>query len=107
MRLLSSFPGCIPLTYQHSYGRIFERIKANVPRGSLEKVTKLFALIAFAQRPLTLRELLDGLALSTEPYAVNERTKRTSERELDPCKPLVELNPVSSTVTFVHFTVKA
>lgn len=95
-------PSCCANAYR--YERLLEDLASDDPQGSLRRATALFSLIALADRPLKTYEAVDGIVLCEHPYQLNESTKLTP-RELDRCKPLIEID-TSGNVSFVHFTVK-
>lgn len=64
----------------------------------------VFNWLSFAERPLYLKELLDGLAYTVTPYELLPDTK-LNEKALECAKPFIEVMP-SGLITFVHSTVK-
>lgn len=65
---------------------------------------QIFMWVAFAERPLHVRELLDGLAYSVTPFELTSATK-LHKTALERGKPFIEITP-AGLVTFVHSTVK-
>lgn len=87
-----------------SYGRILQRIKEDLSDADSKKASRLLSWIIFAERPLKLHELLDGIAFCTSPNILDNTTKLT-KRVLDLCKPIVEITR-EGVVSLVHFSAK-
>jgi hypothetical protein len=79
-------------------------MRNDVPTGSLRKTYSILSWVACSKRPLRAVELLDGIALSHEPYELSSVSK-LSTAELGRCIPLIEVDH-SGFVNFVHFSAK-
>ncbi|KAK5121671.1 hypothetical protein LTR85_004843 [Meristemomyces frigidus] len=94
----------LPSGLDEAYGRLLQHIRADSPRGNLQKARAIFSWIACAARPLKVYELLDALAFCTHPYVLSDHTKLAAQ-QLDRCKPLIEVDRYGC-VCFVHASVK-
>ena len=62
-RLLNSLPQSLEETY--------ERILRNVDSSSIEDAKRILSFLCFAPRPLTVKELIDGIAVEIESLRLN------------------------------------
>jgi hypothetical protein len=86
----------------HSYGRILDHFNTNLSQDHRSKVSRIFSWLLVTDRPLKINEILDGLALCSPPYSLNDQTK-LRRQVLDLCKPLVEVSS-EGTVSIVHLS---
>ncbi|OCK72892.1 hypothetical protein K432DRAFT_430842 [Lepidopterella palustris CBS 459.81] len=97
---LRSLPKDLPDTYNRALSHI-------VRRNQIESVSKIFRLVGAAERPLTLEELREALAIEPgQLYLKRERMVNDISRVISHCENLVLVNEEDSTVHFAHHTIK-
>jgi len=86
------------------YERTFSRIKQSPARAKL--AFRIFQWLLAAQRPLTVDQLCEALAISMQDGTLRKARKPSKEIILDSCMGLVRVNKSSNTFEFFHFTIK-
>ncbi|PIA89572.1 Vegetative incompatibility protein HET-E-1 [Cercospora beticola] len=104
MHELRSHVEQLPKGLEAAYARVLHQFDTDLTDVKKTQIKRIFGWIAFAEQPLTIQEVLNGVVYSTEPYSLDEYTALT-QAVLDLAKPLVEITP-HGTISFVHFTVK-
>ena len=112
-RLLGSLPQSLDETY--------ERMLCNIDHGLIEDARRILALLCFAPRPLTVRELIDGIAVEIYHSPGLNRKRRLQDsndvREIclgfidiglgaDPTDETYYEKELTSTVRIAHFSVQ-
>jgi len=112
-RLLGSLPQSLDETY--------ERMLCNIDHGLIEDARRILALLCFAPRPLTVRELIDGIAVEIYHSPGLNRKRRLQDsndiREIclgfidiglgaDPTDETYYEKKLTSTVRIAHFSVQ-
>ncbi|KAJ2980469.1 hypothetical protein NUW58_g6935 [Xylaria curta] len=92
----------LPETLSDFYRQILSRILTHLNKQSVNYVTTLFGLIAFARRPLKRVELLSAMAFSEGDYSVTNIAPRFI---LETCNTLVEERS-DTTLSFIHASVQ-
>ncbi|KIW69456.1 hypothetical protein PV04_05333 [Phialophora macrospora] len=94
----------LPETLQAAYDRIVEKILSIEDRRTRQKLTRLLEWMTYAQRRLSVDEILSALAL--DPSEVGDQLPTPlAPRVLDFCKPLIDLS-TTAPVDFVHFSAR-
>ncbi|KAL9124786.1 MAG: hypothetical protein Q9175_008178, partial [Cornicularia normoerica] len=106
--MLSSLPESLDETY--------ERMFCNVNYHLIEDARRILTLRCFASRPLTVQELIDGVAVETNsPVGLNRKRRLQDSNEIhDICGGFIDttetylkdLNRNTSTVRIAHFSVQ-
>jgi hypothetical protein len=89
---------------RHRYGLLLQRLKDDVPRGTLARARDVLAWVAFSKRPMKPLELLDGVTFTRPPYELSSSTK-LFKTEIERCGPILEHDALGN-VGFVHFSAK-
>ncbi|ORY68357.1 uncharacterized protein BCR38DRAFT_471936 [Pseudomassariella vexata] len=103
-QLLESLPDTLDETY--------ERMLGNIPRTSQAYARQMLTLLCGAKRPLTVSELIDGIAveLGDTPRFNAKRKLKDSDAIQQVCPGFIELdrnlNPQRVTVRIAHFSVQ-
>jgi len=112
-RLLGSLPQSLDETY--------ERMLCNIDHGLIEDARRILALLCFAPRPLTVQELIDGIAVEIYHSPGLNRKRRLQDsndiREIclgfidiglgaDPTDETYYEKELTSTVRIAHFSVQ-
>ena len=95
--MLNSLPESLDETY--------ERMLFSINYHLFEDARRIFTLLCYAQRPLTVQELIDGLAVEiNDPTRLNRKRRlRDSSGIRDICGSLIDIGP---TVRISHVSVK-
>lgn len=84
-RMLSSLPRSLEETYQ--------RILCNIDISSIEDAKRILTLLCFASRPLTVKELIDGIAVETTLLRLNVRRRFHNASDIQEiCSSLIEVD---------------
>jgi hypothetical protein len=86
-----------------NFSNILERIEAQPP-SERELAQRVLMWIAHARRPLKIGELLHGLAVRSGEFNFDEDKIPCEELLVEYCMGLVQIDPDSSTIRLVHFT---
>ena len=93
----------LPIGLESAYGRILDRIQAQMDESQHAKAKTVLSWLAFAYRPLRSFELCDALVFS-ENRVLDEQTK-LGKGVLDICKPLIEERE-GHIFALVHFSAR-
>ncbi len=101
-RLLNSLPQSLDETY--------ERMLCKIDPALVKDARRILTLLCFASRPLTLPELIDGIAVeTTEPTGLNKDCRLEDYNDIhDICPGFINLNIADETliVQIAHFSVQ-
>lgn len=86
---LQSLPPSLDATY--------ERMLCNIPEESVEAARRILTLLCFSSRPVTVPELIDGVAVNVEePQGLDPRRRVEDVDDLrEICPGLIEFNTVA------------
>lgn len=84
-RLLNSLPQSLEETY--------ERILCNVDPSSIEDAKRILTFLCFAPRPLTVKELIDGIAVEVESLRLNIGRRLQNASDIhEICSSLIDID---------------
>ena len=96
----------LPDGLDEAYRRVLDRIQ-NLDTYLRHRVFNIFYWICVAQRPVTVHEVVDGIALNADQTLLNRRTRISNvDRDIvEICAPLLEKSN-TGVVDLVHFSAK-
>lgn len=99
-KAIKDLPKDLPETYERSLNRIVNAGKVNVAK-------KVFRWVAAVQRPLSLEELREAIAIEPcQPFSNPERLVNDMNRLISWCGNLIILDEEEQVVQFAHHTVQ-
>ncbi|KAF2182482.1 hypothetical protein K469DRAFT_442757, partial [Zopfia rhizophila CBS 207.26] len=87
-------------SFEETFGATMERIEG--PKGSKINATKILTWIHLAERPLTVDEILDALAVKEEDNDLDRDNRQDRGSFLNCCLGLAKIDTETSTVRLFH-----
>ena len=97
----------LPDGLEEAYGIIKSRIRSLCPVQLRQRAFSILYWVCVARRPVSLHEVVDGIALCPGQNTLNKRTRSSNPSRdiLDICAPLLELQK-NGVLELVHFSAK-
>jgi len=88
------------------YEKLVSRILSDLDIRSASRLRAIFGWIAFARRPLQKAELQSALVFQPDETLLARGARPVPAHILEACKPIIEERTATSTLAFIHVSVK-